>query len=465
MDEILDAAIDPTHLSKDERRYCLELLEQILQSDTTPYDAYFSSKPTPGSIVEDIAEVSARIVSIEKQIKRLLVENKDEVLRKVLDDSSAGKLADIQNELEQLWELDENTEAKAKESEGSDEITEHDSAVREIFDQEQHVQKKQDDQFHIALKKLKQRMSQNEANAPGSLGDLASVLENLNSITDLMELPFLARTCIRTGHYQEVVMLYTHTKSLQLKFPGSSTVKQVCDSVLDEITTTMLTGLVKLLSTNVTVNSIKKILNYLAAIPPFDDMESSLLLRVFLYMRFDFIQREIASYSLKMDPPNDSLIEMIVKRKIEVLREYAYMSSGVFTEMFASHSEPVCIKLATELTPEEDRQSTDDTTDDTTAATATIPKRDAPVETNLLILQFVNECVSWLLNDLSQAGLQGKLNDSVCLQLVYCSFRLHDLNQNYHKLFLNKLYESKLFTASQIKTAIHKRKELASRYS
>ncbi|CAR26641.1 hypothetical protein ZYGR_0H04590 [Zygosaccharomyces rouxii] len=461
MEEILDAAIDPKHLSKNERQYCLEILEQILQSDTTPYDAYFSSKPTPGSIVEDIAEASAQIVAIEKQIRRLLVENKGEVLRKVLGDSSGSKLTDIRNELDQLWELDEGAGAKEEEHKNSNESIEHDSAVKAIFDQEQNVQKGQDDQFHMALKKLKQRVSQNEAHAPGSLGELASVLENLNSITDLMELPFLARTCIRTGHYQEVVMLYTHTKSLQLKFPGSSIVKQVCDSVLDEITTTMLTGLVKLLSTNVTVNSIKKILNYLAAIPPFDDTESSLLLRVFLYMRFDFIQREIASYSLKMDPPNDSLIEMMVKRKIEVLREYAYMSSSVFTEMFTSHLEPICIKLADELKPEEDTK----TIEATTTTTTTTRKDDTPIETNLLILQFVNQCVSWLLDDLSEAGLQGKLNDSVCLQLVYCSFRLHDLNQNYHKLFLNKLHESNLFTASQIKNAIQKRRELASKYS
>lgn len=460
MEEILDAAIDPNQLTRDERRYCLQILEQLLQSDTTPYDMYFSSKPIPGTIVEDIAEVSAEIVSIEKEIRRLLVENKEEVLRKVLGDNSGSKLTDIRNELDQLWELDEGTGAKKEVNadKDSDGIIEPDSAVRDIFDQEQNAQQKQDDQFDMALKKLKQRVSERESHLSGSSGDLTSVLENLNSITDLMELPFLARTCIRTGHYQEVVILYTHTKSLQLKFPGSSTVKQVCDSVLDEITTTMLTGLVKLLSTNVTVNSIKKILNYLAAIPPFDDTESSLLLRVFLRMRFDFIQRELASYSLKMDPPNDSLIEMMVKRKIEVLREHAYMSSSIFTEMFTSKLEPVCIQLTQELQPQEEEEDEEKT--DTTRKNDT-----TPIKTNLLILQFLNECINWLLDDLLNAGLQGKLNDSVCLQLVYCSFRLHDLNHNYHNLFMNKLYESNLFTSSQIRNAIQKRRELASRYS
>lgn len=450
MEEILDAAIEPESLSKDERQYCLGIVEQILQSDTTAYHTYFSSKPIPGSIVEDIAEVSAQIVSVEKQIKKLLVENKSEVLPKVLGDSSGSRLADIRDELDQLWELDEDVETKNKDQNTSNKNEEHDSVLEDILDQEQSVQKRQDDQFHMALRKLKQRVSQNEAYNSGSLGELAIVLENLNGITDLMELPFLARTCIRTGHYQEVIMLYTHTKSLQLKFPGSNTVKQVCDSVLNEITTTMLTGLVKLLSTNVTINSIKKILNYLAAIPPFDDTESSLLLRVFLYMRVDFIRKEIASYSFSTDPPNNLLIEMMVKRKIEVLREYAFMSLSIFTEIFILKLEPICIELADELKPEDEHDN---------------KREETTIQTNALILQFVNECVGWLLSDLCDAGLQDKLNESVCLQLVYCSFRLHDLNQNYHKLFLNKIYESNLFTASQIKSAIQKRRELASRYS
>lgn len=440
MDVILNNAIDLQLLSKEERSYCLNLLEDILQSETRPYDAYFSSSPKPNSIVEEIAEVSANVVALERQIKQLLVENKSEVSRKVLGDNSRNRLADIRSELDQLWELDEDTGGKT--------VSKEELAFEEILDPEGSMKKRQDDQFQLALNKLRQRVSQSEEHVPGSLGDLASILENLNSITDLMELPFLTRTCIRTGHYQEAVMLYTHTKSLQLKFPGSDIVKQVCENVLNEITTTMLTGLAKLLSTNVSVNSIKKILNYLSAIPPFDNTESALLLRVFLHMRFNFIQKEIASYSLNMDQNNESMVEMMVKRKIEVLREYAYMSSNVFMEMFSFPTDPLCINLATELIPDE--------------APA---KEDMPIETNALILQFINECIGWLLRDLVDAELEGKLSDSVCLQLVYCSFRLDDLNQNYHKLFLNKIHESQLFSAAQIRNAIQKRRELASRYS
>lgn len=440
MEVILSNVIDPNLLNNEEKSYCLNILEEILQSETRPYDAYFSSKPTPSSIVEEIAEVSANIVSLEKRIRQLLVEHKSEVLHKVLGDSSRTRLANIHDELDQLWELDEEKNDKT--------ISKDELAFEEILDPEASIKKTQDDQFQMALHKLRQRVSKNDDNSTGSPGDLACILENLNSITDLMELPFLSRTCIRTGHYQEAVMLYTHTKSLQLKFPGSATVKQVCENVLNEITTTMLTGLAKLLSTNVSVNSIKKILNYLAAIPPFDNTESALLLRVFLHMRFNFIQREISSYSLKLDEANESLTEMMVKRKIEVLREYAYMSANVFMEMFSFPTEPLCINVAEELKIE-----------------GASFKEDTPVDTNALILQFINECIEWLLKDLLNAGLKGKLTDSVCLQLVYCSFRLDDLNQNYHKLFLNKIHESDLFSAEQLRNAIQKRRDLTSRYS
>ena len=93
--------------------------------------------------------------------------------------------------------------------------------------------------------------------------------------------------------------------------------------------------------------------------------------------------------------------------------------------------------------------------------------------TSLPMLQFVNRCLSFLLSQIKSQIKQNKQGssptrtntDSICLQLVYCSFRLNDLNPNYHNLFLNKILETELFSVEQIVGGIVKRCELASRFS
>ncbi|CAI7423946.1 BAD_collapsed_G0040650.mRNA.1.CDS.1 [Saccharomyces cerevisiae] len=404
-----------------------------------------------------------------------------------------------------------------------------------------------------------------------------------------MELPFLARTCIRTGHYQEAVMLYTHTTSLRSRFPGSTIVDEVCEKVLNEISTTMLSGLVKLLSTNVSVNSLKKILQYLNSIPPFDGKTNKSLLSVFLAMRYKFITDEIASYPLDVESSNESLIEMMVKRKIEVLREHVYMSLNVFLKSFlydtndleipfpeelestvlringtneekeieekeketkkeeyqkqdsvANNEEDVTENKSiedvqeevqgkvegeddgaerkteneienetvnktedkaekgeeeevntkdnkaekeeeeinkAEVTPEEPSKSIDnkaekeeeeinkvEVTPEEPSKKIRTSKRENKIPTNAVMLQFVDKCITYVLKDLTRGLNSIKLSDSVCLQLVYCSFRLCDLNRNYHHLFLKKINDTSLFTTEQLARAIDKRAELASKY-
>lgn len=428
-------------LEKAELQYCSGFLNQVLQSDTKSYEAYFSSRPVNGSVVEHIAEIDAEISLVERKLRSLLVENKVDVVREVVNNEGAveGKMTVIRQELEQLWELDNGTDQRKD--------------IDDFLETNDQVEEKQEDQFQNALKRLKSRILRNEQD--GSTGGLAIVLENLDKTTDLMELPFLARTCIRTGHYQEAVMLYTYSKSLLVKFPGSSIIEGIHRNVAEETTTTMLTGLLRLLSTNLTANSLKKVLNYLASIPPFDDRDKSSLLQVYSYMRYNFIQQECSSYSFEVDQSNDALLEMIIKKRIEVLREHTHMSLSVFMEQHQFTTIPVAIPLDKRLSKvpenENDTSMSENATDE--------------CETSPLMLQFVNQCVGYFLKELLDVHMQNKLSDSVCLQLIYCSFRLRDLNPNYHHLFLNKICESNLFTAEQLKYAIDKRRELASKYS
>lgn len=161
-------------------------------------------------------------------------------------------------------------------------------------------------------------------------------------------------------------------------------------------------------------------------------------------MRFKFIQSQLDRFSIVANANNDSLAEMMVKRKIEVLREHIHMSISVFIDTIQLETQPLSIPLYQVIA------------DNTNVK---------PLPTNPFILEFISNCMNCLLQDLIEANLQGKLNESVCLQLVYCSFRLHDMNFNYHSLFLNKIYESDIFTVDSLKNAIEKRRELQIKYS
>lgn len=463
MDVIYDSLFKDAHHDQTQRQECLTILEETLQSEqkAEKYEGYFSSRADPGSIVEDISEVDAEISLIERQLRGFLIDNKDEISRDILKGSVENNLLDkIRENLEQLWELDDNASHKTTQPSAISLIGEDidDLSMEDFFENDNDKSHNKtnesdiNDEFHTALKRLRHRINGNNEIQSITTGDLATVLDNLSNITDLMELPFLARTCIRTGHYQEAILLYTHTHTLRLKFQDSSIIDGICNGVLKEVSTTMLTGLVKLLATNLTINSTKKILKYLIAIPPFEEQNNTSLLNVFLRMRLKFIENEISSYSLELDSPNDSLIEMIIKRKIEVIREHLYMSLNAFGKTFDIQTTPVLIPLNPRLRLQ---TSLDD---------KRVSYNEKEVETNPLMLQFVNDCVNHLLKELKDVP-KSQMTNSICLQLVYCSFRLNDLNCNYHHVFLNQIIEHNIFEITEVTNGITKRYELASTYT
>lgn len=529
--------------NNDEREYCLKTLNEILQSSDREYESYLSSQAFDRTIVEEIGEIDADVSILEKKLKKILIQNKEIVSEQILDETlNESLLHQLHENLEQLWEMDPHdtqgnssvsSEKKDDQVISVDELLETDDATKMDSQPSSilHQNNKPKDDFHIALDKLRQRINKKK-NKEETQENLTFILINLQNITELMELPFLTRTCIRTGHYQEAIMVFSYSKSLQMKFPDSDIIKGIYNNVLNEVSNTMAVGLVKLLSTNLSVNSIKKILNYLSVIPPFDMKGSNTLLNVYLSMRYDFIHNEILSYSLDSHTKmNDSLIEMIIKRKIEVVREHLYSSLNIYSQNFNIESIPIIIPLiedisdklislegenmktttkindivnnedngaveesteeeivksdggkmsprqSIEISEENNKKSNDEEVkhnhvekknkEDNEIEYDLIPQfqlQTNVIDTNPLMLQMVNKCIDCLIDEFQNISTE-ILNNSICLQLIYCSFRLNDLNTNYHYCFLNRLFESGLFSADQIVQAIRKRAELASRYS
>ncbi|SCV99368.1 LAFE_0A01640g1_1 [Lachancea fermentati] len=398
------------------------IMSDVLQSRTT-YEDYFSSQPQPGSIVEDIAEVEAEISTLERQLRGILTDHKDELFDLLLKDPIESQLSSMLLEMDQLWELEKKEAGLDSEGEAD-----KDNTGLDITDGND--TQAQEDAFHVALEKLKRHASKTASEDDG----LAVVLANLSSVNEILELPALVATCVKTGHYQEALMCHSHARGLILKFPNVGIVQELVSTTTKEVTTTMLQGLVKLLSTNLSVNAMKKIVTYLSSIPPFSDNRAALL-QVFLTMRYQFVCSEIKSYQID-EISTQTITEMLVKRKIEVVREHVYSSLVVFPSMFDLSTEPVVMPLFGEKKP--------------------------PIATNVSLLVYVEQCTDALLSELLPH--KSGLSDSVCLQLVYCAFRLADSNQNYYHLFLNKIWESGAFSLTQLQNAMEKRRELASKY-
>lgn len=199
---------------------------------------------------------------------------------------------------------------------------------------------------------------------------------------------------------------------------------------------------------------MKKILSYLEAIEPFDTNIRSLQ-QLLLTMRYKFVTEEIESYQILKDT-NDSVKEMLIKRKIECIREHVYGTVSVFNSLFQSETKCMYIPLLDQVEPiSKDLADSQDTKDETAT-------KKTEFETSLPLLKFINECTNYLTDQLH--GHKDYLTESVCLQLVYCSFRLGDANLNYHNLFMNKLLEKGLFSQAVLESAIAKRLELAARY-
>lgn len=527
--------------TKEKEKYCAKILEETLQSDNKDYVNYFSSRAESGSIVEEIAELDAHMATLERQIRSLLIDHKNYMIETILSKSRETiTLEEVSHELEQLWELDSSSDNNGNSYQETKDDTHADSLFEDFLNEQSSTAStndmpnnkvKEEDEFHKALKSLRRRVLDKYENdtKTNSTTNLTTIFENLTSITDLMELPSLAETCIKTGHYQEAIMLYSHTYSLRKKFPDSSIISDIANSVQNSVGTTMLTGLVKLLCTNLSMTSIKKILQYLIAIPPFNNSTSQnnnqeSLLIVYLSMRLKFIENEIKSYSFDTDNEDrNPLLEISIKRQIEVVREHIYMSLSVYEKTFDVNMIDASIPFeinspkidnneATETceSTEDSEESTEQDTiadkDESTNTETNEGKREeveptdnsdetnenpnedvkeentdmddydaqlvksatnTSVKTNPLMLKFVNDCISYLLKELKRfySHDSNVINNSVCLQLVYCSFRLNDLNSNYHHLFLNKIIETQLFSTEQLQSAIAKRTELASKYS
>ena len=89
-----------------------------------------------------------------------------------------------------------------------------------------------------------------------------TILNNIDSVLDILELPTLCKLCILQGNYQESLEISTYIQSLMIRYPKIILFKTINEQIDYELKV-MIKGLIKLLNTNLKQNHILKIFQIL----------------------------------------------------------------------------------------------------------------------------------------------------------------------------------------------------------
>lgn len=173
-----------------------------------------------------------------------------------------------------------------------------------------------------------------------------SILSNIDTILDILELPTLCRLCILQGNYQESLEISIFIKSLIIRFPKLQLFRTISNQIESELKV-MLKGLLKLLNTNLKQNHILKIFQILSKL---ESVDHKSLHRIYLNSRFKFIINEISSLQpiLKFNKLT------YLKRFVEVYREHIYSSIHIYYTIFKNEIDKLLLNqfittLATNL--------------------------------------------------------------------------------------------------------------------
>ncbi|CCE82846.1 Piso0_002597 [Millerozyma farinosa CBS 7064] len=173
----------------------------------------------------------------------------------------------------------------------------------------------------------------------------STILSNIDSVLDILELPTICRLCILQGNYQEALEVSMLVQSFTIRFPKISILNKILQQVQVELKQ-MVKGLVRLLNTNLKQNQIVKIFQILRRLDVLNGdiigisetygkvldrgVKDKFLKLIFLNSRYKFIYSEIQN----LQPLLSYSSLTYVKRVIQVFREHLFSSLTIYSAVF-----------------------------------------------------------------------------------------------------------------------------------
>lgn len=340
---LVELLVNDLQLRNDSEVYLLDLLinDDLLSTDsyTTTTNIYLNKGATnKRNLTEEIAELDLQNRQINVELSSITNNNRD----LIIDISKDLKLVDEQLHTQLINEIDHALQLVNKDV-APDKDTNKSSTH---------------EKFSI---NINERLG-------NSIKINNSILSNIDSVLDILELPAICKLCILHGNYQEALEISMLAQTLVIRFPKLVTFQKILHQVEQELEL-MVRGLIKLLNTNLKQNNILKIFQILNK-PDLINYSSSLsksthnhdntnntidkslqkdrfLKMIYLNARFKFITNEISN----LKPIINFNKQTYLKRFIEIYREFIFNSLSIYHAIFNSTS----LKESTNSIKQEDK--------------------------------------------------------------------------------------------------------------
>ena len=254
----------------------------------------------------------------------------------------------------------------------------------------------------------KNQESKNTSHNSNNDDDVSKILYNLDNVIQILELPSITNTLIKSANYSECIEISSFIQRLSIRYNDLEIISHIKENVSYEIND-MVKRLSNLLSGNLKQSSIMKIMSYLKRIIP----DKWKLKTIFLNLRYKFI---IDEFDTLIPLKNSKLIEKYLKRVLEVFREFTFQTVITFESIFDKDTE--------------------------------------------MIHSFIISIVNSLMNILDEnlINIKEESIDSTILQLLYCSQSLARVGGDFTSILLHRLPNP--LTKEQILTTMTKQRHL-----
>ncbi|KAH3672033.1 hypothetical protein WICMUC_004480 [Wickerhamomyces mucosus] len=362
----------------------LQFLDQVCSIESEDYLSAappnplndFEGKDEPRTLIQDIAELEAQQRLIDTNLKNLIVQSQSSILDNkrslnVLNEAFHNEFIPTFKTLWKVVYANESEDSNAKNTNDDQPASKNEIHELESDLDAELAETKLNDGFHSKINKLKE-FNYGEDKSK----NLNAILGNMDQILDISDLPTLVRSCIKAGYYSEASEISAYTRRLAIRFSDNDFVKVIEEGVQKEIAQ-MLTGLIRLLRTNMKQSSVIKTMSYLRRIPPFNNMQNadSQLKRILLHARYEFIKLELNS----LGPLRDTgQYEIYLKRSIEIIRENCFGSIMSYKNVFPDVADDELGNVDIQLEPNHGTETLSEKGESNSTSTSTpeISRRD-----------------------------------------------------------------------------------------
>lgn len=254
----------------------------------------------------------------------------------------------------------------------------------------------------------KNQESKNTSHNSNNDDDVSKILYNLDNVIQILELPSITNTLIKSANYSECIEISSFIQRLSIRYNDLEIISHIKENVSYEIND-MVKRLSNLLSGNLKQSSIMKIMSYLKRIIP----DKWKLKTIFLNLRYKFI---IDEFDTLIPLKNSKLVEKYLKRVLEVFREFTFQTVITFESIFDKDTEMI----------------------------------------HSFIISIVNSLMDIL--DENLINIKEESIDSTILQLLYCSQSLARVGGDFTSILLHRLPNP--LTKEQILTTMTKQRHL-----